>query len=97
MLFRSLALKLRLGLPLVYSILMLTVCHSWYQAHATLVDGILFAMVGFVILSWIVTLARRLWELLEDWRAEWAAVRAFAGRVRQARLAGESIVSTSGL
>lgn len=92
-----LALKLRLGLPLLYGILMLTVFHGWYQTHAALADGILFAMVGFVILSWIVTLARRFWELLEDWRDEWTAVRVFAQRVRQARLAGESIVSTSGL
>ena len=30
----QLALKLRLGIPLLYSILMLTVFHSWYQAHA---------------------------------------------------------------
>ena len=27
-----LALKLRLGLPLLYSLLMLTVFHNWYQA-----------------------------------------------------------------
>ena len=38
-----LALKLRLGIPLVYSILMLTVFHGWYQAHAALADGILIA------------------------------------------------------
>ena len=63
-LFR-LALKLRLGVPLLYSLLMLTIFHSWYQAHAALADGILFAMVGLVALSWLVTLARRLWELLE--------------------------------
>ena len=44
---------------------MLTIFHSWYQAHAALADGILFAMVGLVALSWLVTLARRLWELLE--------------------------------
>lgn len=92
-----LALKLRLGLPLLYSVLMLTAFHGWYQTHATLADGILFAMVGIAALSWVVTLTRHLWELLEDWRAEWTAVRAFAGRVRQARLAGESVVSTSGL
>ena len=52
-----LALKLRLGVPLLYSPLMLTIFHSWYQAHAALADGILFAMVGLVALSWLVTLA----------------------------------------
>ena len=93
----QLALKLRLGIPLLYSILMLTVFHSWYQAHAALADGILFAMVGIVILSWVVTLTRHLWELLEDLRSEWTAARLLAQRVRQARLAGETVVSTSGL
>lgn len=92
-----LALKLRLGLPLLYSLLMLTVFHGWYQAHAALADGILFAMVGIVALSWAVTLARRLWELLGDMWCEWSAARAFAGRVRQARMIGESAVSAEGL
>ena len=93
----QLALKLRLGLPLLYSLLMLTVFHGWYQAHAALADGILFAMVGIAALSWAVTLARRLWELLEDLRSERAAAKAFAGRVRQARLDGKTGVSAEGL
>ncbi len=92
-----LALKLRLGLPLLYSLLMLTVFHGWYQAHAALADGILFAMVGIAALSWAVTLARRLWALLEDLRSERAAARVFAGRVRQARLEGRTAVSAEGL
>lgn len=92
-----LALKLRLGVPLLYSLLMLTAFHDWYQANAALADGILFAMVGVVTLSWVVTLARRLWELLENLRAEWFAARAFAGRVRQARLEGRTAVSAEGL
>ena len=92
-----LALKLRLGLPMLYILLMLTIFHGWYQANAALADGILFAMVGIVALSWVVTLARHLWELLEDLRSEWTAARQLAQRVRQARLAGETVVSTSGL
>ena len=92
-----LALKLRLGLPLLCSLLTLTVFHSWYQAHAALADGILYARVGIAALSWVVTLARHLWELLEDLRSERTAARLLAQRGRQARLAGESIVSTNGL
>nr|WP_325298339.1 hypothetical protein [uncultured Oscillibacter sp.] len=92
-----LALKLRLGLPLLYSLLMLTVFHGWYQVHAALADGVLFAMVSIAASSWAVTLARRLWELLGDMWYERAAARAFAGRVRQARMMGESAVSTEGL
>lgn len=92
-----LALKLRLGIPLLYSVLMLTVFHGWYQAHAALADGILFAMVGLVALSWVVTLARRLWTLLKSWREERAMAERLACRVRQARVAGENAVNTDGL
>ena len=95
-LFR-LALKLRLGIPMLYAVLMLTVFHGWYQAHIALADSIFFALVGVAVLSWLVTLARRLWELLEELRCELSAARAFAGRVRQARLEGRTAVSAEGL
>lgn len=92
-----LALKLRLGVPLLYSILMLTVFHGWYQAHAALADGILFAMVGIVALSWVVTLARKFVVIVSESLENMAAAKLLADRVRQARLTGESIVSTNGL
>nr|WP_325259698.1 hypothetical protein [uncultured Oscillibacter sp.] len=92
-----LALKLRLGIPLVYSILMLTVFHGWYQAHAALAAGILFAMVGIVALSWVVTLARKFVVIVSESLENMAAAKLLADRVRQARLTGESIVSTNGL
>ena len=95
-LFR-LALKLRLGIPILYTLLMLTVFHGWYQAHAALADGIFFALVGVAALSWLVTLLRRLWELLEDWREERAMAELLAYRVRQARAAGEYAIDTEGL
>ncbi len=95
-LFR-LALKLRLGVPMLYALLTLTVFHGWYQAHTALADGIFFAMVTLVALSWVVTLLRHLWELLEDWREERAAAELFTYRVRQARAAGEYTISTEGL
>ena len=44
-----LALKLRLGIPMLYAVLMLTAFHGWYQAHAALADGIFFALVGPVL------------------------------------------------
>ena len=95
-LFR-LALKLRLGIPILYTLLMLTVFHGWYQAHAALADGIFFALVGVAALSWLVTLLRRLWDLLEDWREERAMAELLAYRVRQARAAGEYAINTEGL
>ena len=95
-LFR-LALKLRLGIPMLYALLALTAFHGWYQAHAALADGIFFALVGLAALSWVVTLLRRLWDLLEDWREERAMADLLAYRVRQARAAGETIINTEGL
>ncbi len=49
-LFR-LALKLRLGVPILYALLMLTAFHGWYQAHKALADGIFFALIGLAALS----------------------------------------------
>ena len=95
-LFR-LALKLRLSIPMLYAVLMLTAFHGWYQAHTALADGIFFALVGLAALSWVVTLLRRLWDLLEDWRDERAMADLLAYRVRQARAAGEYAINTEGL
>lgn len=95
-LFR-LALKLRLGVPMLYALLMLTVFHGWYQTHAALADGIFFALVGLAALSWVVTLLHRLWGMLEDWREERAMAELLAYRVRQARAAGEYAINTEGL
>ena len=95
-LFR-LAVKLRLGIPMLYAVLMLTVFHGWYQAHIALADSIFFALVGLAVLSWVVTLLRRLWGVLEDWREERAMAELLAYRVRQARAAGEYAINTEGL
>ena len=95
-LFR-LALKLRLGVPMLYALLMLTVFHGWYQANSALADGIFFVLVGLAALSWVVTFLRWLWELVEDWRDERAAAELLAYRVRQARANGESAINTEGL
>ena len=95
-LFR-LVLKLRLGIPMLYALLELTVFHGWYQANTALADGIFFALVGVAVLSWVVTLLRRLWGVLEDWREERAMAELLAYRVRQARAAGEYAINTEGL
>ena len=52
------AIKLRLSIPLVYLVLMLTAFRPWYRVHATLADGIFLALVGCVILSWIISFVR---------------------------------------
>ena len=95
-LFR-LALKLRLGIPMLYAVLMLTAFLDWYRANTALADGIFFALIGLAALSWVVTLLRRLWDLLEDWREERVVAELLACRVRQAKAAGEYVISTDGL
>ena len=51
-------MKLRLSIPLVYLVLMLTVFQPWYRAHMALADGIFLVMLGCVMLSWIISLIR---------------------------------------
>ena len=52
------AMKLRLSIPLVYLVLMLTVFQPWYRAHTALADGIFLALVGCTVLSWIISYVR---------------------------------------
>ena len=51
-------MKLRLSIPLVYLVLMLTAFRPWYRVHATLADGIFLVMLGCVMLSWIISFVR---------------------------------------
>ena len=51
-------MKLRLSIPLVYRVWMLTAFRPWYRVHATLADGIFLVMLGCVTLSWIISLIR---------------------------------------
>lgn len=91
-LFR-LALKLRLGVPMLYIVLALTVFYDWTRANPALADGVLFALVGLVILSWVVSGARKLCDLIGQRRDERAAAELFAHCIRQARANGEYAVS----
>ena len=52
------AMKLRLSIPLVYLVLMLTVFQPWYRAHTAFADGIFLALVGCTVLSWIISLVQ---------------------------------------
>lgn len=58
------ARALRLTLPLLYAFLVPTIFHNWYYAHQTLADGIWYGMLVLVALSWIVSVVRRVREML---------------------------------
>lgn len=92
-----LAIRLRLGIPMLYALLVLTVFHGWYQAHTALADGIFFALVALAALSWVVTLVRKIIDVVRDLLDERAAAELLADRVHQAKARGESVVSTDGL
>ena len=62
-LFR-LALRLRLGVPMAYAIVVPTVFRSWYLTNTALADGIFFALVGLMVLSWLITLAKKFVSIL---------------------------------
>lgn len=95
-LFRLAALA-RLTIPLLYTMSMLTVFHGWYRAHTVLADRILFALVGLVVLSWLLSLIRFVCDLVMQARDDAAAMEYFSYRVRKARENGEDTVSTEGL
>ncbi len=54
------AIKLRLSIPLLYLLLMLTAFKTWYRVHTAFADGIFLALIGCVILSWIISFVRLL-------------------------------------
>ncbi len=87
----------RMTIPLLYTVSMLTVFHGWYQAHTALADNILFALVGLVVLSWLISLGKCVWSFIQEKREDRAAMEYFAYRVRKARENGEDTVSTEGL
>ena len=92
-----LAIRLRLGVPILFALGMLTVFHSWYQTHTTLADGIFLVLVGLAALSWAVTFLRWAAETVGYVLADRLAGAALASRVRQARTERRSMVDTQGL
>ena len=52
------AMKLRLSIPLVYLVLMLTAFRPWYRAHTAFADGIFLVLLSCVMRSWIISLIR---------------------------------------
>lgn len=96
LLFR-LAAAFRLTIPLLYVVVMNTVCHSWYQAHSLWGDRLFFILLGLVALSWLISLGKCVWNFIQEKREDRAAVEYFAYRVRKARERGEDTVSTENL
>ena len=84
-LLSRLAALTRMTIPLLYTVSMLTVFHGWYRAHTVLADRILFALVGLVVLSWLLSLIHFVCGLVTQARDDAAAMEYFSYRVRKAR------------
>ena len=59
-----LAQALRLSIPLLYGVLVITVFRPWYLARTALADCIFFVLVGLAALSWVVSLIRVVREMV---------------------------------
>lgn len=65
-LFSTLALwvrRLRLTIPLLYALLVPILCPEWYDAYEALGNGIFFGLLVLTLLSWTVTLVRKIRQL----------------------------------
>lgn len=51
---------LRLTIPLGYAIVVSLCFGEWYHAHEALGDGIFFALLGLVMLSWMISIVRKI-------------------------------------
>ena len=54
---------LRLTVPVLYALMVPVLFPDWYYAHEALGDSIFFVLLGFVVLSWIITIVRKAQEL----------------------------------
>lgn len=62
--FLALMLRLvslfRLTIPLGYAVVVSLCFGEWYHAHEALGDGIFFALLGMVVLSWVISIVRKI-------------------------------------
>ena len=59
LLLRAISL-LRLTIPLGYAVVVFLCFGEWYHAHEALGDGIFFALLGLVVLSWVISITRKI-------------------------------------
>lgn len=87
----------RLGIPLLYALVVPTVFHTWTEAHPVLSENILWVLLAFTVISWLYTFVRKIHARMERRRDEQIASVLFLRRLDQARAEGRDTVSTEGL
>ena len=60
-------------------------------------EGIWYVLLGLVLLSWVISLIRKISAIINRRRCDRADMELFADRVREARRNGESTVCMDGL
>ena len=51
---------LRLTIPVGYAVVMSLCFGEWYHAHEALGDSIFFMLLGLVVLSWVISITRKI-------------------------------------
>lgn len=83
-----LAAIFRLTIPLLYVIAMNTVCSNWYHAHESLAHIIFFVILGLVVLSWIISLVRKIQSIFQKRQEEKDLESIVRYRIREQRRNG---------
>lgn len=90
-LFR-LAAVFRLTIPLLYTLVVPTLLSDWYYSHQALAEGIWYAMLALVVLSWAISLVRKISGMIARRRSERTDMELLVRRVREAGRSGGGIV-----
>lgn len=88
---------LGLTIPLLYGLLAPTLFSKWFYANQPLAEGIGYALLALVALSWLISLISKIVQLVQARRDDKIAEELFLFRLRKAKEKGEDTVSTEGL
>ena len=93
MIFISIVFRLaavfRLTIPLVYALIVPTVFHEWYYANQTLANVIWYVLLAAVVLSWVVSLVRKIRGILLQRRENKLLELIMINRIREAQMYGK--------
>lgn len=84
-----LAAVFRLTIPLVYALIVPTIFHEWYYANQTLANVIWYVLLAVVVLSWVVSLVRKVRGILLRRREDKMLELIVLNRMREAQMHGE--------
>ena len=84
-----LAAVFRLTIPMVYALIVPTVFHEWYYANQTLANAIWYVLLAAVVLSWVVSLVRKIRGILLQRRENKLLELIMINRIREAQMYGK--------